>query len=630
MKLQEESLVAFVAREVSMGHWLQFDLRRGVLTSAEGYAGAVIVNGRVEVTSRFDDGEHSFFVRGAFYEMRSEDDFRNWLRSFDVTTIAKWAAVAGDFNVVVWNRTEGRVTALSDRTGAHRLYFHAEKGVVTVTSRLLDQARLQRAPCLDEGSVFSMLAFGYPHDPGSLLAGTVALATGFAATATPESNAKVWSYYTPLGGGVTEFGSVPEAVDALNEALEVVFRRIVSGGARPIIMLSGGIDSLIMLKYASRLAGERIDSLTFAIEGQRNHELREAHVAASYFGSNHHELILQTSEVISLARRSLIDSDYPGYGAFQSIGVRNYLSSLEMPLEVCRGEDTRLPSPAIDLGARIAIALHGSGLAHRPLFRKAWSVRGAAMRNWPIRRGKNYLQFLEHRTELRSGLGQYLLEEFGRFLSGPRDGLSPPPWVDEFRQRLDGLRTLDEIHHGIVELGYSLQYTEDMHCTIASTEFDGCRVVFPFMTPEFVRAAARVPVRMGLRSRYVGTRRTRSPIPFVDKILLRELLGSDAPEELRFRRKSTAPAMELCYQLAGPQLYLPLLQTWGLALLDHLPDGLRALVSSHRDEVLARGVAAGDDWRLGWLGLSIAHLATVARTIEEPDINLEEALTSLA
>ena len=610
---------------------VQIDLRRGLVLNVTGYAGNSVVNGRTEVASRVDDGPRSFFVRGAFYDMKSQGDLERWLRAFDESAVGEWAAVPGDFNVVVWDREQRRVMAVSDRTGAHRLYIHAAQGIVSVSGRLLDQARLQPSPSFDEGATYSMLAFGFPCDPDSLLSGTFALSAGYAATASVESGAIVQRYYTPITESGPGFRTVAEAVAALDEALKVVFGRIVTGHAKPVIMMSGGIDSLIMLKYASRLTMAPVDTLTFAIEGQHNHELREGELAASYFGSRHHQVVLPTRDIVPFARSALCDSDYPGYGAFQAIGVRNYLERLGTPVEVCRGEDTRLPSPAIDLPARIAIAIHQHRLGQRPLFRTAWSVRSKAVQKWPLRRGQNYLRFLEHRTNIRPGLGQYLLEEFGRYLElpGPSGAINQPPWIAEARQRLDRCQTLDDVHHGIVGLGYSLQYTEDMHCTIASSEFDGCRVVFPFMTPEFVQAAARVPVQMGLRSRYVGSRRTRSPFPFVDKYLLREVLGPDAPAELRFRRKSTSPAMDLCYRVAGPKLFLPLIDSWGQLLLEQLPGGLGAVVGHYREEILGRGVKVGEDLRLGWLGMSIAHLATVARVIAEPTIDLEAALAEI-
>lgn len=594
-------------------HAIQIDLRAGEPLIVEGYPEHVIGDdpAGIRADARIDDTTRIWFVRGQFPAFRQACDLEGWLHRSSSVPLATWADVPGDFNVIEWNRADSYVRVVTDRTGSHRLYVHAEGGIVTVTDRLIDQARLQRSPAFSLDGVWALFATGYPRDPDSLLARTSTLTVGGHAIATGDG-CTVDNYYSPVPHEGPTFRTEDEAVGTLDERLRAIFKCITQ---RPVVvMLSGGIDSLLMLRYATE-AGSNVRSLTFAIEDQQPNELTEGRIAASFYHTDHIEIVLSRSDIGDLLRRSLIESDYAAYGAFQALGARDQLSDFvdDERLTVCRGEDTRLASPVLDLSARIMLQLYAVGAHKHTLTRHMWEARRLSL-VWPFRRGQGFLRHLDARTTFRSDLGNYLLEVFGRYSPDTIVGLTPP-WLDHVHEALNGCQSLDDVHHALVELAYPLQYTEDMHGATASMETAQAWVTFPFMDPSFVQEAARVPAVMAIKSHYVGTRLTRNPIPFVDKHILRELLGDESPPALRYRRKATTPAMDLLFQVAGEDVVHLALRGWRDALVNSMPEQLRPFVLDRLDAVEAsRGAEVS--WALGAQAMALVHLAVLARVMQ--------------
>ena len=162
---------------------LQIDLKKNRLSHCTGYPDSEPreVGAQVRAALQCDVGERTFFVRGIFHGMGGVAGFKRCLAAFtDELDAPGWAGrLRGDFTVVVWNRTSSQITAISDRVGAHRLFVHrAPNGVVTITSRIVAQIQLQSAPRLDDLGIYTMLTFGYPLDPHTLLADTRALTVG--------------------------------------------------------------------------------------------------------------------------------------------------------------------------------------------------------------------------------------------------------------------------------------------------------------------------------------------------------------------------------------------------------------------------------------------------------------------
>lgn len=612
------------------GNFVQIDLRSGRLLHQRGYDRHIGVECGVVVDgySLVEQNRHCFF-RGVLPDSSSHERVLKWLHRFEQTSVGDWARTFdGDFNLIVWDVELREITIISDRIGAHRLYVHCSDGVATITDSLLDQARLQHSPRLSEDGIAALLTVGFCADPGTLLRDTFALTIGTFATCTAKGTNLV-TYYQPVNLVPSNFETLEECLTQFESGLTATIESQLVPRTTPIVMVSGGIDSLVLLRYVTATLGPSTRSITFAVEGQRQNELEEGRIAAQYYGSRHTEYVIPLSAIDSLVKRSLAESDIAGYGGVESTALSDWFAGSETDLSVFRGEDTRLHTPALDLPARIGLLAHRSGLQNRPASRYLWQPDRIA-ELWPLRRGRNYLEHVAAETRLRSDLRSFVLEVLAHWHVLCPDGSEPlPSALARGIQDFPDQASVETILRWAVRLNYGLQYTDNMDDARSACETARSVVLLPFYHPTMVDIANRVPARLGTKTMLVGRRQTRSPFPVSDKYVLRKLLAGAAPPELLYRRKATAPAMDVYFRLAGKKTVFPVLQTWLPGVVETLDGYVGHVVDDYRSRVLASADACGGDLQLGSMALTLARLAVLHRVIEDRSVDLADELEVL-
>jgi hypothetical protein len=607
---------------------LQIDLKQGVLRRVSGYERIAPEHedGVTEAAFRHASGTRHIFVHGRFFQA-SPGDVIAWASSFTAENAAEWAArLDGDFNVVVWDTAEALVHVVSDRGGTARLYVNTTDGVVTISKKLYDQARFQPRPRLDSASVLQLLTLCYPVDPRSVLEHTYIVQVGDLAVCSPEGT-RLRKYYEPVDPTPTFGGSAAECVESLDAALRRTMARRLSGARRPLVMLSGGIDSLVMLRYLTDLGGP-VDTLTHSVEGAARSEAPEGRIAAAFYGSRHHELPISRRDISRLTAAALAEGDGPGYGGYIGVALAEWLEESGVDYDVYRGEDTRLHTPALDAPTLIGLAVNRSRLRSAGWFKGLWSTR-RIVRHWPPSLLRRYLVYALGRSDLHGSAADYVAVTLCRYHTP--DPLSPdlPPDLRAEFERCASAPTLDELYRRVVAFEWRAQYTDDIHRAEAASRTSRSRLCMPFYHPEVVTACNNIPLKFSLRPLPVGPAKTRSPFPFADKFILRSLMKGHAPPELLYRHKSTAPAMDVQFAAAAGDVLLPVLSAWGGHLQDDLSGAARDVATHYRNRALALGVRAGAEWETGWAACSLASISVVAQLCRNPTMDVSDALTDL-
>ncbi len=606
---------------------IQIDLGRRLVVQQRGYPDTAprSLDGRIHARLCRRLGDRTFFLRGSFFGLTDGAMLSRWLEEFDPEELASWAGrFDADFNLVVWDELADTAYVVADRVGAHRLFVHADSGLVTVTSRLLDQVHLQETPALDSFGVYSLLTLLYPLDPASLLADTWVVNLGDLATCT-STGVRLASYYQPVAIETENFRSPAECIAAIDASLRETFARRISADTVPLVMLSGGIDSTLMLRYLSELAPGKVETLTFGVEGAAG-ELEEARIAARYYGSRHHELIIPLSDIEDLTQRALLETDYGGYGGFHAVAIADFLHSDRRSLDVFRGEDARLHTPSLDLPGLIGLLANRRDMGRLPAGKALWNLR-RVLRKWPFRRGRNYLRYVVEKTELRDSLTEYVLRSLARFHLPEGLGSGRPSGrLLEVLPAFESSDSIDAVYRKVVALEYRLQHTENMHAAVCAGEVAGHTVHLPFFTPSLTAQWNRIPLSLGMRPSVTSPAKTRSPLPVVGKYVLRRLAAGHLPPELLYRRKATASEMQQQYEQAGASSMLPAIRDWGEDLLAMLDDETAAIAASYRAQLLG---GADVDWILGQAGCSLFHLAAVGRLCRQGDADLSAEIADM-
>jgi len=589
---------------------IQIDLINRAEITLDGYERKVrnYENNRVQIIGKSESSDCTYYINGVFY---GEADFEAVERKISELHPDQHPDLKdkfdGEFNIIIWNRVKDDITIISDQSGTKKLFYNYTDGVVTITSRLIDQAKLQSSPAFSEYGIYTALVISYTQDPYTFLDNTWATRIGELTYINKQGKASTESYYNPVDLNFKGYSNINESVNKLDEGLKKYFKSRISKDTTPVVMLSGGIDSVVMMSYLHDDAKTKLNSVTFAIEGSPSNELTEARIAADYYQSAHHELMIDPKDILNYTISGFLDYDAFQLGNMYSPAIQGWIKEKpEVLFDIFRGEDTRLHTPFFDFPFLMGLM---ASRKKSKAFKRLWNLR-KILNYWPIRFGRNYLKYAVKKSTQKENIQTFLLQSCLRF-NFPVDsekGILYNQLLKE-TEKLQTLKTMDDIHRGAIECAFNIQYSEDNKNAKMASVADNSFFLMPFLHPDVVRISNNIPYKQSSASAYVSPKKTRSYFFMLDKIVLRKLMKGRAPEELLYRRKTTAPNNNYMYDNCWQPLYKPLLENYSDDLINHLKEKEnKDLLSYYIKRLLKCDGLVSNDWGIAWNGSTITGL----------------------
>jgi len=217
----------------------------------------------------------------------------------------------GIFGFAIWDPRRQRLVLARDHYGVKPLYYADHSGVLRFGSEMrtiLDDPDVPRE--LDQGAVRLLLHYGYLPSPHTLLKGIHKLGPG-EMLACDEHGVKVWRH-----AGVTEeinhSISDAEATDQYVDLFEAAVERQLLADVEVGCLLSGGVDSGMVLSAATARSDEPIPTFTVSFGDDFEHdESADAAETAKHFGARHHDLRIDVDDVEQLLLECLWHLEEP-------------------------------------------------------------------------------------------------------------------------------------------------------------------------------------------------------------------------------------------------------------------------------------------------------------------------------
>jgi asparagine synthase (glutamine-hydrolysing) len=203
----------------------------------------------------------------------------------------------GMFAIALWDARTKRLVLVRDRLGIKPLYYWPQPDRLLFGSELKCLlAAPGNRPSVDLEALNSYLSLGYCPDPDSIFAGIHKLPPGHLLIVQPGST-EVRQYWELPWPSQSAPPSEEEACERLRELmLEAVRLRLISDvplGA----MLSGGLDSSIVVALMSRLMDRPVKTFSIGFKEKDFSELSYARQVAQHLGTDHHELVVEPKAV---------------------------------------------------------------------------------------------------------------------------------------------------------------------------------------------------------------------------------------------------------------------------------------------------------------------------------------------
>jgi asparagine synthase (glutamine-hydrolysing) len=206
----------------------------------------------------------------------------------------------GMFAFALYDSTERKLLLARDRVGEKPLFYWRSGGMLAFASELKGLMKHPDLPRkLDLRAVDDFLAFGYVSSDRCIIQNVKKLPPAHAAMFDVETGVlNIWEYWRLP----TRNGSVPLDAEHLEAELEGLLessvRQQLVADVPVGILLSGGIDSSLVVAIASRVAGNRVKTFTVSFPGHGGHdESPHARLVARHFGTDHTELEAESANV---------------------------------------------------------------------------------------------------------------------------------------------------------------------------------------------------------------------------------------------------------------------------------------------------------------------------------------------
>ena len=219
--------------------------------------------------------------------------------------------ISGMFSFALWDINERAIYLARDRVGEKPLYYGWAKNIFIFASELksiIIHPKFSKE--INNGALISQIRYGYISCPQSIYKNIWKLPPGSFLKISLDSIqhhslSKPNEYWSPIETAINGInnpfkGDEATALHVLSELLtESVKNRMVSDvpvGA----FLSGGVDSSTIVSIMQSIHNRPVNTFTIGFNKNAYNEAPYAKAVAQFLGTNHHELYVTSSDILSV------------------------------------------------------------------------------------------------------------------------------------------------------------------------------------------------------------------------------------------------------------------------------------------------------------------------------------------
>lgn len=230
--------------------------------------------------------------------------------------------IEGDYAFVIWDENKREMLMARDRVGVKPLYFSFQNGLLLFGSEIksiISNPMVVRD--IDPHAMYHYLSFLTTPAPMTMFKDIFKLPSGFYMTISEERGIESKRYWDAVPGK----SGIKEKVAGLSDSEEEEFyldgiRKHLNDGVKkrmmsdvPIgVFLSGGIDSSVNVALMSKCTPRPLETFTVGYKDYKHlNEMEHAKLVSDKFNTNHHEILIDESDMISYLDDLIYQQDEP-------------------------------------------------------------------------------------------------------------------------------------------------------------------------------------------------------------------------------------------------------------------------------------------------------------------------------
>ncbi len=246
------------------------------------------------------------------HRFRTKSDTEVIVHSYEQYGESFTSRLNGMFAIALWDSKQRKLILARDRMGIKPLHYALQKNGILFASEIkaILQAPFNRAVNLE--SLYAVLNLGYIPGKGTLIDGIYKLPPA-SFLAYQNGSLRIESYWhlPRLNPTIDE----NEVIGKLQLTLEESIRDQLVADVPVGCFLSGGLDTGTIVAYASKASSQPLKTFCMGF-GEETDEFRDARLIAERFGTDHHELTVDSSQGMKLYPKMIWHMETPKYNLY--------------------------------------------------------------------------------------------------------------------------------------------------------------------------------------------------------------------------------------------------------------------------------------------------------------------------
>ena len=212
--------------------------------------------------------------------------------------------IYGMFAFAIWEQNTGKLILARDRLGIKPLYYSADANYgfkfASTLPALIEFGNVDTS--IDKIALHYYLTFHAVPEPLTILSGVKKLSPGFLMTVHPDGKIEEESYWD-LKFENTKAEHYRDENYWINETYEVLksaTHRQLAADVPVGILLSGGLDSSLLVAMASKLGQQEIQTFSIGFDsthGEQGDEFFYSNLIASKFNTQHQQMFISNKQL---------------------------------------------------------------------------------------------------------------------------------------------------------------------------------------------------------------------------------------------------------------------------------------------------------------------------------------------
>ena len=267
-----------------------FGMRRLSIVDVEaGHQPMVSRDGRFAIVFNGEIYNHEEIRReiGERYPFTTRSDTETILAAFSMWENAAWSRLEGMFAVAIWDRDKRSLTLARDPLGIKPLYVARQNQGIAFASELKAILTLPDHDfTIDDRAIDDYFTFGHVRRPRTIYREVETLDPGSWLTVGSGAEAVTGRYWQPEYR-TTEARSESEWIELMREMLLTTTARHLMADVPVAALLSGGVDSSMVLAAMVRANRSPVQAFTISHPGHKIDETAAASLIARHLGCEH-------------------------------------------------------------------------------------------------------------------------------------------------------------------------------------------------------------------------------------------------------------------------------------------------------------------------------------------------------